>query len=264
MVKLFKSAWFLFVFVCVTAFYYSRILMNRFLMFLIKKQYPSEKAHMLAVKWGRAFFKGIPGWNIKIIGKEMIPNKGPYVIVANHESGTDILAIYFLGVQFRWLSKKSVFSIPMVGGAMKACGYVPIKRGDKQSHVEAMDKSEQIIKSGIPMLFFPEGTRSVTGTPGLFKIGAFRLAQKCNVPVLPVVLHGAGELLRKKSICPMSATVTLKVLPLMASKPDEDPVEFTERVRKVIVKNHNLVKGLKKNERLKENHKLLVDIPISS
>ena len=258
--RIIKSLWFLTVFTFVTGYYYSFILIHKFLGLFTRKKFPEDSAHMLAVKWGQSFLKGIPGWNIDLTGEENIPRDGAFVIVANHESGTDILAIYFLGIQFRWLSKKTVFNIPMVGGAMKACGYVPIIRGDKSSQAEAIQKSEDILRAGTPMLFFPEGTRSTKGTPGDFKTGAFRLAQKCGVPVLPVVLQGAGNLLKKKSICPMPATVNLKVLPLMHSKAGEDGRAFADRVRSEIVKSHKkILSSLKKNDNLISDRDLVLE-----
>jgi len=203
---------------------------------------PQKAVHDIATRWGRSILNGVPGWKVEIEGKENLPSEEtPYVLVANHESATDILAIYFLGIQFRWLSKDSMFRLPLIGTAMRWAGYVSIKRGQRDSHLEALRISEEYVKSGIPMLYFPEGTRSVLGRPGEFKTGAFRLAQSCNAPVLPVVLYGAGKLLRKRSISPNPATVKVCILPLMESFPEEAPQEFTNRVQRKISLVHKLL-----------------------
>ena len=198
-----------------------------------------QEAHHIATLWGQALLKSVPGWKIQVEGLQNIPEEGrPYVIVANHESSTDILAIYFLGLQFRWLSKDSMFRIPVVGLAMRWAGYVSINRGDKGSHQKALQKSAEHVRNGVPMLYFPEGTRSVRGAPGDFKTGAFRLAQSCGAPVLPVVLHGAGHLLKRRSLCPSPATVRIRVLPLVYQKDGESVQAFTLRVREKICGEH--------------------------
>ena len=144
-------------------------------------------------------FKSIPIWSLKIDGHKNIPQAGQsYIIVANHESATDILAIYQLGIQFRWLLKDSIFRLPLLNKALKWADYVPIQRGDKDSHQKALKHCQEHLKNRTPVLFFPEGTRSTTGSPKAFKTGAFHLAKQSNVPVLPIVLCGAGNLLQKK------------------------------------------------------------------
>ena len=224
----------------ITVYYFIVMGFERLWFFLRRKPYSNDAAHHVAARWGRALLRGIPGWDVEIQGEENLPaEKTPFVIVANHESGTDILAIYFLGIQFRWLSKHTVFDIPMVGSAMRAAGYVPIVRGDKSSHAKALKMSEDILKAGTPMLYFPEGTRSTSGRPKEFKTGAFRLAQKCGLPVLPIVLHGSGKLLKKKTICPNSATIKISILPFISPLPEESPSEFAQRVREKMLICHD-------------------------
>ena len=243
-----KTSWLLTFFALITVYYFIVMGFDR-LRFLLKGEaYSNDAAHSVAAKWGRALLKGIPGWGVEIQGEENLPaEKTPFVIVANHESGTDILAIYFLGIQFRWLSKHTVFDVPLVGSAMRAAGYVPIVRGDKSSHAKALRMSESILRDGTPMLYFPEGTRSTSGRPKEFKTGAFRLAQKCGLPVLPIVLHGSGKLLKKKTICPNSATIKISILPFMNSIPDESPSEFAQRVREKMLICHDQITMNEKN-----------------
>ncbi|MFK7824944.1 MAG: lysophospholipid acyltransferase family protein [Oligoflexales bacterium] len=240
--RIIKTAWLLIFFAVSTVYYFVVMGFERLLFIIRGEPYSNDAAHSVASRWGRSLLKGIPGWDVEIQGEDNLPaEKTPFVIVANHESGTDILAIYFLGIQFRWLSKQTVFDVPLVGTAMKAAGYVPIVRGDKSSHAKALKMSEDIVKAGTPMLYFPEGTRSTSGRPKDFKSGAFRLAQKCGVPVLPVVLHGSGKLLKKKTICPNSATIKISILPFMNSFPDESSSEFAQRVREKMLICHDQI-----------------------
>lgn len=199
-----------------------------------------EIEHNFATQWAKTIVNFMPGWNVAIEGKQNIPkiNK-PCVIVANHESLADIWMLYLLEMQFKWLSKVENFKIPLMGRAMSECGYISIKRGNKDSAARSMELSAEWLRRGVPMLFFPEGTRSKNpGVLGEFKIGAFKLAQSSNVPILPVALSGAGDLIRKGSLFPQDANIVIKVLPLEYSKENESAEEFRDRIRDIVVKAH--------------------------
>ncbi len=195
-----------------------------------------RKEHEVAILWGKSMMAFMPGWTVSVTGRENLPGKdGSFVIVSNHESLADITALYYLGIQFRWLSKAEVFKVPLVGWAMRNVGYISIERGNRGSHIKAMSEAVNRIENRIPMYFFPEGTRSKDGKVKPFKLGAFRLAMKCGVPVLPIVITGTSKLLQKGSIYPGKAHVKIKVLPLMECLPDEDATVFAERVRQEII-----------------------------
>ena len=155
-------------------------------------------------------------------------------MVSNHASAVDIWAVFMTECQFRWLSKAEVFRIPVIGTAMRWAGYVPIKRGEKASYSVAMDQSSDWLRQGVSMIFFPEGTRSVDGKLRPFKSGAFRLAEKADVPILPIALIGTNELLEKRSIVPKPATVTIRILPPSRRQETETQDAFIERIREDI------------------------------
>jgi len=183
----------------------------------------------------------MPGWRVTVDGSEYLPQDGqPMVVVANHESMSDIWAMYYLGIQFRWLSKESVFKVPMVGQAMQWAHYVPIKRGSRESASMAMEESAARVRQGLSMFFFPEGTRSRDGVMKPFKSGAFKLAQNEQVPILPVAIHGAGDLLPKGSWMPGEARVRIKVLPPLPPPPpgDGNIDAFAASVRAQILAAH--------------------------
>lgn len=196
----------------------------------------SNRGHSMAAIWGRTMFGIVPGWRVNVEGRENIPaDNDPVVMVANHESLVDILVIYFLKMQFRWLSKESVMRIPILGRAMRVCGHIPLKRGDKSSHEAALRASAEWLKRGISMFFFPEGTRSETpGQMRPFKVGAFKLSAECGVDVLPIALSGAGKVFRKGGKLPDSATVKIKVLPRTRRLEGETYEAYASRVRSMI------------------------------
>jgi 1-acyl-sn-glycerol-3-phosphate acyltransferase len=208
---------------------------------LAKNSEAGRPVHAVASLWGRALIQLMPGWKVTIEGKEHIPSDGtPVVIVANHESMADIWAMYYLGIQFRWLSKKEVFQIPLIGNAMRWAEYVSVDRKSRESGVEAMRQSALRLKAGLAMFFFPEGTRSADGVIKEFKVGAFKLARDHKAPVLPIAIHGAGDLFPKGSALPGDhAHIRLRILPLVsAPEPKEDLDSYAEKVRTMIVDAH--------------------------
>ncbi|MBM3382670.1 MAG: 1-acylglycerol-3-phosphate O-acyltransferase [Betaproteobacteria bacterium] len=174
--------------------------------------------HRIASGWARSIVKCNPWWTFEIHGTENLPPKDlPVVYVANHQSQADILTVFLLNRQFRWLAKDSLFKVPFLGWAMRAVGYVPVKRGDRHSAVECFRKSREHLDRGTSMLFFPEGTRSRDGALQTFKNGAFRLASEAQCAIVPITLEGANDLLPKGSIIPAVATVRMTIHPMISS-----------------------------------------------
>ena len=204
------------------------------------KEKDGRSVHGVACIWGKTLINLMPGWSCEIEGKENLPqDHKPMVIIANHESMSDIWGIYCLGIQFRWLSKDSVFRIPVIGQAMRWANYVAVDRSNRQSGADALAASAQRLQQGVSMFFFPEGTRSLDGTIKAFKIGAFRLACTEKVPVLPVAIHGAGAMLPKHSWVPGRAKIQIKVLPALPAPTENEDIEvYAERARQLIIAAH--------------------------
>ncbi|MFW7379371.1 MAG: lysophospholipid acyltransferase family protein [Oligoflexus sp.] len=210
--------------------------------------------HKLAAEWGTGILQLTPGWDYEIQGQQFLPRDGdqPMVIVANHQSAVDICALFATYTQFRWLSKASIFKIPLVGTAMKWAGYVAIERGSRRSHLEALEASAQWLRDGISMVYFPEGSRSLTGELKPFKIGAFRLAEKEGVPILPVALHGTAKMMSKNSLVPNAAKVIVSVLPPIKQEVGETCEHMMQRVRSMIEAELLLLEqGLPAHDKLK-------------
>lgn len=205
-----------------------------------KKEMRQSTSHKCASLWARGIVSLTPGWKVQVNGQENIPSDGKFVLVANHESATDIFVMYFTGLQFRWLSKASVFKIPFIGQAMHAAGYIPIERGNKQSHVEAFERSKDVVKSGVPMFYFPEGTRSKTGKVKDFKSGAFKLAEETDAKIVPIALSGTKNLLVKGSFVPGYASVFVDILKPITREGNESLDSFTQRARMSIIKQKEI------------------------
>lgn len=206
----------------------------------------SELAHNWACLWGQSVFFLNPGWKVTVYDRHNLPEKGnSTVLVANHKSAMDICALFATGIPFRWLSKKLVFKLPLVGQAMRWAGYVPIDRGNPNSHKEALEASMNWLKKGVPMLYFPEGTRSESNELRPFKMGAFNIAEQQQVAITPLVIVGTEKLMKKSSIMVQGvAHVSIKVLSPMNPEPGEKLAEFKDRVRELIQQHANQMNAM--------------------
>lgn len=181
---------------------------------------PQLKAlHKVACFWGSIYLWTIPMWKVKIEGREKIRKDATYVVVSNHQSMVDILAGYRLFFHFKWIAKAELFKVPFIGWNMSLNRYIYVKRNDRRSIIEMLRASEAHLKNGSSVYIFPEGTRSETEEIGDFKLGAFSLAKRVGVPVLPIAIAGTGAALPKGAFIMRGRhTFTIKVL-------DEIPAE---------------------------------------
>ncbi|HYH95465.1 lysophospholipid acyltransferase family protein [Hyalangium sp.] len=140
-----------------------------------------------------------PYWRFGVHGpvpERMAPRT---VVVSNHESNADPFLISFLPWEMKWLGKASLFKIPVVGWSMWLAGDIPVTRGDQDSAKDAMARCVRWLEKGMPVMIFPEGTRSKTEELLPFKDGAFRLAIETGADVLPLAVSGTRRALPKHS-----------------------------------------------------------------
>ena len=134
-----------------------------------------------------------PFFRVTVEGLENLPpNASPAVYVANHASFMDIFALFHLARAFKFVSKTSNFLIPVVGWSMFLTGHVGLERLDRRSQLKCLGRCVELLGSGASILFFPEGTRSKDGRTHGFKKGAFSVAARAGVPVVPVTLLGTA------------------------------------------------------------------------
>ncbi len=140
-----------------------------------------------------------PFWRFGVLGPLPSPLPRKTVVVSNHESNADPFLVSFLPWEMKWLGKASLFRIPVVGWMMRMAGDIPVKRGDSDSAREAMGVCARWLARGMPVMLFPEGTRSKDGQLLPFKDGAFRLAIETGADLLPVAVSGTRTALPKHS-----------------------------------------------------------------
>lgn len=150
--------------------------------------------HLMGKIW--ASLTLLPFCKVAIEGIENLPASDmPAVYVANHQSYLDIYVLMLLGRSFKFISKTSIFFIPIVGWSMFLTGHIPLRRMDNKSQMECLRRCLNVLKQGASVLFFPEGTRTKDGKMAAFKKGAFSVAVKARVPVVPIVLIGTGDIM---------------------------------------------------------------------
>lgn len=189
--------------------------------------------HWLVCHWCHGFWLHLsPGWRTHIEGRELLP-PGPCVLVVNHQSAMDILAVMGLYHPYKFVAKASLFSLPLVGWMMTLLAYVPIVRGSSTAMHQLLDPCRRWLRRGMPVLIFPEGTYAQPGQRLPFKRGAFQLAVEEHVPVVPIVVEGTTDLLLGDGpwMNPR-ATMRVRVLPpLLPESLGQDSLVLAERVR---------------------------------
>jgi len=177
-----------------------------------------------------------PLWRFRTSGVMIDDPRRPYVIISNHESFVDMLLISHLPWEMKWLSKESIFKIPLVGWLMTMAGDIRLIRGDKKSIVSAMRGCDDRLGKKVSVMLFPEGTRTRDGSLGEFKDGAFRIAIEHQVPLVPMVVNGTREALQagswKMNVTDAEVRV-LEPIPTEGLGHDDVPA-LRERVRDMI------------------------------
>jgi 1-acyl-sn-glycerol-3-phosphate acyltransferase len=150
--------------------------------------------------WARTLL-AVAGVSVRVLHADRLRPGRSFVVVANHESFCDILVLLaYLPMQVRFLAKRSVFRVPILGWSIAAAGFIPVDRGDRSRGSETVEAALRRLSGGRSVVIFPEETRTRTGDLLPFKRGAAHLALKSGLPILPVALAGTFQVLRRGSL----------------------------------------------------------------
>ena len=162
----------------------------------------------------------LTGITIRLAGVENLQS-GPVVYASNHSSNVDSPAVFYalrrLFPRVRVLYKAELRKLPVLVWAFDVAGFVPIARGDRDQSWAAVDRAAEALRQGYAFFVFPEGTRSRTGELLPFKKGGFVMALKAQAPIVPIVVSGGRAAMRKGSLLIWPATVTVRLLPAIAT-----------------------------------------------
>jgi 1-acyl-sn-glycerol-3-phosphate acyltransferase len=146
--------------------------------------------------WSWAILK-IGGVHLTVRGLDHLDSSRPYIFMANHRSNIDIpvLVQSLPKFQLRWVAKRELLFVPFFGWALWASKHILVDRSTRSHAMASLKKAKERIAGGLSVVFFPEGTRSRDGELLPFKRGGFLLAIRTQTPIVPVTLHGSGNIL---------------------------------------------------------------------
>lgn len=187
------------------------------IMAISSARHRSDPTQRLPGRWMRRFGRITstltPVWDFGVEGTAPADVLSrAYVVVSNHESTADPFLLSFLPWDMRWVAKEEIFKMPLLGWLMRCGGDIPLRRGDRESVKEMFAECARTLERGMPVMMFPEGTRSPDGRLLPFKDGAFELAIKTQSPVLPLALAGTRSCRPKGSLWFGQARARVRVL----------------------------------------------------
>ncbi len=186
--------------------------------------------------WGMAIIRmGVraAGIRVRIVGLENVPPGKACIFMSNHVSNLDppVLLPAIPGMSSVML-KKSLMKIPLLGTAMRMGRYVPVARGQSREDAEkSMEIAAEALKAGLHMTLFPEGTRSKDGKLLPFKKGGFFLAEATGAPIIPTVITGTAQMMRKGSNKVYPGEAVVRFLPAIEPKEYASREDLMEAVR---------------------------------
>ncbi|WLR43672.1 lysophospholipid acyltransferase family protein [Bacillus carboniphilus] len=166
----------------------------------INQSIPVDKHDQMVHEHTKKFAQSVlkfTGSNVLVRGERKIP-EGPVIIISNHDGHFDIpVLLGYVNKPAGFFSKESVKKLPLVYQWMEAMNCIFVDRKNMRKAVRSLNDAIESLKAGHSMIIFPEGTRSKGKGVGKFETGAFRMAKKANVPILPVALKGTYDMFEK-------------------------------------------------------------------
>jgi len=201
--------------------------------FVLIKLIPFQRERMkLAYHFVISKFKGSLIYIMANVKKRIINTTGenfskPAIIISNHQSFLDILALGMLNPKLIFLTNKWVWNSPVFGFVVRMADYYPVAEGAENSIARLAER----VRMGYSVVIFPEGTRSASGLIRRFHKGAFYLAEQLQLDILPIVLHGTGYCMTKGEFLLKDSQITLKFLPRISITDTRFGTSYSERAK---------------------------------
>lgn len=174
---------------------------------------------------------------VTVKGRENISKGTSYVFVANHQGAYDIFAIYgYLGHNFKWMMKKALERIPLVGYSCRLAGHIYVDNRTPAAIRQTMADAERQLAGGMSVVVFPEGSRTLDGKVHAFRRGAYTLAVEFGLPVVPLTIDGAYKVMPRTALLPRPGHITLTIhRPIEAPSDGHEMKSLIETSRQAIL-----------------------------
>jgi 1-acyl-sn-glycerol-3-phosphate acyltransferase len=174
-------------------------------------------------RWWSAAVLWAAGIKVRVHGMENVAGGEPHIFAANHVSWFDVPALAKVLPRYKFVAKAELFKVPIFGPAMRAAGMVEIQRDNRKAAFGAYEVAAERIRAGISVVVFPEGTRGHEYPLRPFKKGPFVLAIAAGAPIIPIIIHGTIEVMRRSSLWVHPGTIDIHLLePVVTSSVDYD------------------------------------------
>jgi 1-acyl-sn-glycerol-3-phosphate acyltransferase len=189
--------------------------------------------------WGARNWLRLTGVKVKVIGRELLDPKQPYVFVSNHWSYLDAVPLFsYTGRRMGMIGKKELLKAPILGYGMGFVNVIAIDRSNRERAVASIQEATRRLRSGISFGVCPEGTRARPRQMLPFKKGAFHMAAEAGVPLAPIALKNSDVLMGKGTGEAWPGTIEMVFLPPIESawvKTDQDLNELVRQVQQSIM-----------------------------
>ena len=176
-------------------------------------------------------------WRLHVSGADRIRPGQVYIVVANHQSLADVPLMCYLRIDAKWLAKVELFRFPVTGILLRMAGDIPVDRSVQRKAGQALVRAARAVRSGVSLVFYPEGSRSRDGSIQPFNDGPFRLAVREQIPLLPLVIDGSGNALPRNSfLFGPALDIYLRVLEPVSVQPGMNAAELRDRVREMMIR----------------------------
>ena len=174
---------------------------------------------------------------VTVKGRENISKGTSYVFVANHQGAYDIFAIYgYLGHNFKWMMKKALERIPLVGYSCRRAGHIYVDNRTPAAIRQTMADAERQLAGGMSVVVFPEGSLTLDGKVHTFRRGAYTLAVEFGLPVVPLTIDGAYKVMPRTALLPRPGHITLTIhRPIEAPSDGHEMKSLIETSRQAIL-----------------------------
>ncbi len=174
-------------------------------------------------RWWSSAVLWAAGIKIRVHGLDKVSDAGPHIFASNHVSWFDVPSLAKVLPRYKFVAKAELFKVPIFGRAMRAAGMIEIQRDNRKAAFGAYEVAADRIKAGNSVVVFPEGTRGHAYPLRPFKKGPFVLAIAAGVPIVPIIVHGTIEVMRKGSLWAHPGTIDIHLLePVVTTEVDYD------------------------------------------